>query len=91
MSFSLVQSHRPRRAWLLHTRTERLTSLRTRRRLAAGLRRALAAAESPPHPFSAVVPVQRLLTDANSPLYLPGPEGELDRALRHAHAALLLR
>jgi hypothetical protein len=35
--------------------------------------------------------VQRLLTDGDSPLYMPYPSGELDLAVRHANAALLLR
>lgn len=35
--------------------------------------------------------VDELITSGDSPLYAPGPEGALDRALRRAHAALLLR
>ena len=35
--------------------------------------------------------VQRLLTDGDSPLYAPYPAGELELAVRHANAALLLR
>jgi hypothetical protein len=38
-----------------------------------------------------IVLVQRLLTDGDSPLFRPGAEGELDNAVRHARAALLLR
>ena len=34
--------------------------------------------------------VDRLLTDGCSPFFTPSAEGELDRAVRHAHAALLL-
>lgn len=35
--------------------------------------------------------VQRLLTDGDSPLYTPYPSGELELAVRHANAALLMR
>ena len=35
--------------------------------------------------------VEDLLTDSTSPLFTAGPDGELDRALRRAHAALLAR
>ena len=38
-----------------------------------------------------IVLVETLLTDGTSPLYCPGPEAELDLAVRHARAALLLR
>src|SRR5262245_9681914 len=38
-----------------------------------------------------VVLVQQLLTDGSSPLFAPSPDGALDQAVRHAHAALLLR
>jgi hypothetical protein len=34
--------------------------------------------------------IEALLTDGTSPLYAPGPEGELHRALIHARAALHL-
>jgi len=34
--------------------------------------------------------VKELLTRGDSPLYTPSPEGELERAVRHAHAGLLL-
>jgi hypothetical protein len=108
----------------LARRAEQLTSLQARRRLAAGLNRALRAASQPSTPFTAAVPPQRtqvleartsierlahdlvapgevrprgvvlvhkLLTDGASPLFTPGPDGQLDRAVRHAHTALLLR
>jgi hypothetical protein len=38
-----------------------------------------------------VVLVQNLLTDGLSPFFTPAREGELERSVRHAHAALLLR
>ena len=38
-----------------------------------------------------IVLVQRLLTQGDSPLFRPSAEGELDDAVRHARAALLLR
>jgi hypothetical protein len=107
----------------LARRAEQLTSLRSRRRLAAGLNRALRAAEKPQSRLTAAVPVQSrdvlqlragieqlahelvapgelqvrgillvqsLLTDGNSPLFAPSANGQLDRAVRHARAALLL-
>jgi len=105
-------------------RAEQITSLRSRRKLAANLNRTLRKAELPQASFTAAVPLQRheilsarseierlakdlvapgdveprgvllvhrLLTDGSSPFYTPGAEGELGRAVRHAHAALLLR
>jgi hypothetical protein len=153
----------------LARRAAELTSFRHRRSLAAAIERAIEAAEHPPHPLSAAVPlerreilatrarlaqlaadltgespvpgdrisvsgersallsrvapalslkvmtparsprrerepeaaeelgvrgialVKRLLTDGDSPLYAPYPAGELEQAVRHAHAALLLR
>ena len=113
MAVSLVHPHRA------GDRAER-----RRRKLADNLARTLRAAEKPPRPLSAVVPVQRrdvlaarreierltdilatpgevnprgvvlvqrLLTDGDSPLYAPSPSGELELAVRHATAALLLR
>ena len=38
-----------------------------------------------------VVLVQDLLTQGSSPLFTAGPEGQLDRAVRQARAALVLR
>lgn len=38
-----------------------------------------------------VVLVQDLLTHGTSPLFTPGPDGQLERAVRQAHAGLLLR
>ena len=78
----------------LARRAEQLTAPACRRKLAEGLRRSLRAAEEPPRPLSTAVPfvlVQRLLTQGDSPLFRPSAEGELDDAVRHARAALLLR
>jgi hypothetical protein len=41
-------------------------------------------------PARGVVLVQDLLTQGSSPLFTPGPEGQLERAVRQARAALLL-
>jgi hypothetical protein len=38
-----------------------------------------------------VLLINELLTHGDSPLFSPSAEGELDRAVRHAHAALLLK
>ena len=35
--------------------------------------------------------VENLVTDGASPLYTAGPDGELERAVRGAHAALVTR
>ena len=83
----IEDAERPARALSSAVPIQRRAILRAR----LGLERLAAELDGDePVRLAGIARVQLLLTDGNSPLYAALPDGALDEALAHAHAALLL-
>jgi hypothetical protein len=76
------------RARLRAVHEARMTSERSRRRLAQDFENAVARAEQPSAPLSAVRLARQLLHDGAGPLYVPAAPGDLSAAVLQALRAL---
>jgi hypothetical protein len=81
------EAEEPRRAYSAAAPVQRREILRERGFLVALAEDLLSDDELSPH---GIALVEKLLRDGCSPLYSPGPEDDLHRALTHARAALHL-
>ena len=83
----IEEADEPRRAFSAAVPVRRQEILRERQSLVALAEDLLSEDEFSPR---GIALIERLLTDGASPLYTPGPSGDLHRALIHARAALHL-